>query len=159
MEGLTFRDLTEADYPVFDWFERILQTMHQQARPDLFANCSPPVSKSEFLQLLADSCQLLFFAEAGAEVAGMCVVALREPSSNPLLVPQKSAYIDDLIVAEPFRRKGVGQAMMQEARRRAGAWGAANLSLKVWAFNEEAVAFYQAIGMNIRSYTMDVDLT
>ena len=71
---------------------------------------------------------------------------------------QKSAHMDALFVAENARRKGVAKKLYREAHLRARAAGAAHMTLKVWAFNEPASAFYRSMGMKVRSYFLEKEL-
>ena len=54
--------------------------------------------------------------------------------------------IDQMGVAEGHRRKGVGRALMAEARRIAREGGATRLELDVYALNADARAFYASEG-------------
>ena len=88
----------------------------------------------------------------------MCDLLLCESSPNPILLPQKSAHVDDILVLGEFRRKGVGTALYEEALCRAKRFGAEHLELMVWAFNESARKFYEKCGMTLRSFVMDMKL-
>mmetsp|Transcript_7364 Transcript_7364/g.18851 ORF Transcript_7364/g.18851 Transcript_7364/m.18851 type:complete len:296 (-) Transcript_7364:78-965(-) len=56
------------------------------------------------------------------------------------------ALIDGLVVAESWRRSGVGSALMGEAELLASQWGQSELRLRVEATNEQALAFYATQG-------------
>ena len=155
---ISIRTMTVQDYPLFDVMESALHRMHQQARPDLFAELAHPCSRAEFSQMIQDSHRELFLAEWKGKPAGMCDLLLCESSPNPILLPQKSAHVDDILVMGEFRRKGVGTALYEEALCRAKRFGAEHLELMVWAFNESARKFYEKCGMTLRSFVMDMKL-
>jgi GNAT superfamily N-acetyltransferase len=54
--------------------------------------------------------------------------------------------LDNIAVAQAFRRRGVGSALIREAERWVRAQGASWLELGVYEFNQEARAFYQSLG-------------
>jgi GNAT superfamily N-acetyltransferase len=56
------------------------------------------------------------------------------------------AMVHALVVAERFRRRGVGRATIAAAARWAGALGAAYLGLAVTVRNDAAVALYRGMG-------------
>lgn len=56
------------------------------------------------------------------------------------------ALVDSLVVAEDWRRVGVGAALLEEAERLARDWGQPELRLRVEASNSGALAFYGALG-------------
>jgi ribosomal protein S18 acetylase RimI-like enzyme len=62
------------------------------------------------------------------------------------------AYMDDLVVDEAFRHRGIARALFQASERRAKALGAQRLDLMVWSFNENARQFYAAQGMTPQRY-------
>lgn len=158
MAEIQIRSMKDADYPVFDRFDGALHRMHVEARPDLFRPCGHPLSLEAYQQMLRDPQEELFLAETGGVPAGLCAVTLQAVQETPLLLPCKSAHIGDLYVAPEFRKLGIGTALYREAERRAKAFGAERLDLMVWPFNQNALAFYRRLGMEIRSYTMEAKL-
>lgn len=57
--------------------------------------------------------------------------------------------VDNIAIAPPFRRQGVGRALMEAFHRRAGAMGAAYLLLEVRPSNTGAAALYEKLGYQI----------
>ena len=80
---ISIRTMTVQDYPLFDVMESALHRMHQQARPDLFAELAHPCSRAEFSQMIQDSHRELFLAEWKGKPAGMCDLLLCESSPKP----------------------------------------------------------------------------
>ena len=68
---ISIRTMTVQDYPLFDVMESALHRMHQQARPDLFAELAHPCSRAEFSQMIQDSHRELFLAEWKGKPAGI----------------------------------------------------------------------------------------
>lgn len=56
------------------------------------------------------------------------------------------AEIDELFVAAPFRRQGIGQALLDKAQSELGARGCRHLQMQVADDNEEAQMFYSRLG-------------
>ncbi|MFN4122479.1 MAG: GNAT family N-acetyltransferase [Flavobacteriales bacterium] len=55
----------------------------------------------------------------------------------------KCVYLDDIIVHEPYRGKGIGRIMMQEVIKEAKRRKAARLEWQVLDWNEPAIRFYE----------------
>ena len=70
--------------------------------------------------------------------------------------------LNDLFVASPARRSGVGRALMEAARRHAVETGAKRLTLETVAENEAAWSLYEELGYVVhdpsaRFYTLDLE--
>lgn len=60
-------------------------------------------------------------------------------------------YIDDLVVAEAARSKGIGAFLLAEARRLAGEQGCSQIRLCTGIQNERGKAFYERNGLSLRA--------
>ena len=56
------------------------------------------------------------------------------------------AYVDNLVVAQEYERKGVGRTLLDFVERRARNQGFREVVLDVFAGNQGAIAFYQRRG-------------
>jgi GNAT superfamily N-acetyltransferase len=63
-------------------------------------------------------------------------------------------WVWDLMVHPGFRRRGVARRAMEAAEQVAREHGASSLMLNVFAFNEGAIALYQALGYHAASIHM-----
>jgi ribosomal-protein-alanine N-acetyltransferase len=78
--------------------------------------------------------------EGGNEIAGFVIVHL-EGNGAAL-----RGYVVTLDVAEEWRRRGVAEALMDEAEGQAKAAGAVVMDLHVYTGNEGAIRFYEGRG-------------
>ncbi len=158
MDSLMIRDMRPEDYETFDRFLGQLHKLHQEARPDIFRPAEHPLSRGFFEERLVSPETHLLLAEADGVPAGMCLFEMENAPRDPLMLPQKRAYINDIFVAEEFRRLGIAHALYRETERRAKELGAESLCLTVWEFNESAQRFYRKMGMAVRTLSMEAKL-
>ena len=59
---------------------------------------------------------------------------------------------------ETCRGSGIGKALYRHAATYAKAEKMDALTLNVWAFNQNALEFYKAMGMQVRNMTMELPL-
>jgi ribosomal protein S18 acetylase RimI-like enzyme len=79
---------------------------------------------------------LCFLATSGGALAGVALC-------------WTSAFVKDLVVAEPWRRRGLGEALLRHVLETFALLGATAVELKVHATNAEAVRLYERVGMQV----------
>jgi ribosomal protein S18 acetylase RimI-like enzyme len=87
----------------------------------------------------------IFVAEDGGQPVGFVTVLARVPFEGLDSPAGEYAYVMDLHVRPPYRRRGIGTALMREAERYAMAQGARDLRILVLSANP-AVRLYRALG-------------
>jgi len=85
----------------------------------------------------------VLLAEEGDRVAGLLSYSLR-PN---LYHAASSALIEELVVRESARGRGVGSALMSELLRRLPSQGCAEVSVTTMPDNDGAIRFYRAHGL------------
>ncbi len=61
-------------------------------------------------------------------------------------IGREEVYVSDVAVSEPWRRRGVGRALLEHAERVAREWGKQALALDVSARNTPALELYRRLG-------------
>ena len=133
----------------------LLDALHTSELPRLFR--LPPsggYAQDQFRRELANPEVGFFVAERGGRIVGMVHVSIGETKPYPVIVPRRVAKVNDLAVDEGCRREGIGRALMERAAAWAAGQGADEMELSVYAFNEGAMAFYQALGFTVLSCRM-----
>jgi ribosomal protein S18 acetylase RimI-like enzyme len=109
------------------------------------SSSSPPPSAAELAEIVDNPNSVLFVARAGDDVVGSLTLAFyRIPTGL-------KSWIEDVVVDEAGRGRGVGEALnraaLDEARRR----GAKDVSLTSRPSREAANRLYQRIGFEART--------
>ena len=87
-------------------------------------------------------------AEARGKVVGLAELHLTQTKSLPILVQKPYVHIGELIVAEAFKGRGIGRALMDASRDWARKCGAGCLRTSVVPTNEGARRFYAREGFH-----------
>lgn len=159
--NVTIREATAQDYDPLCAIIDEVDDLHRRNLPQRF---QPPAagsvrSRHFIVSAIEDPETGLFVAEVEDRLAGMVHVIVRETPDIPIMVPRRYACVDSLAVSEPFRRMGIGRALMEKARAWARAQGASSIELNVYAFNRTALAFYRALGYEFISHYLGQPLT
>ncbi len=129
--------------------------IHYQGRRDLF-KCANKYHDDEILNLIHDPhTPILVAVDQQDEVMGYAFCIIKEIHNNQLLQDCKTLYVDDLCVDENIRGQHIGSDLMDAVMNLAKELHCYNITLNVWAFNEQAIQFYERYGLKIQKMTME----
>lgn len=92
------------------------------------------------------------------EIIGFSLIFEKATANLSLLVSYKFAYIQDFIVSEKYRNKGIGSRLMEESKSWAERRGLTYLRLSVIPNNKVAQRFYSRHGFGEQMITMECPL-
>ena len=140
--------------------ELLLQVgeVHHKIRPDLFRSGAQKYDETALEELLKDPNRPIFAAVEDGKLLGYCFCIVEITKDNPVLMDQKSLYIDDLCVDEACRGKHVGSLLYDFAVNYAKKTGCDTITLNVWCGNDSAMAFYESRGLKPRNIHMEAKL-
>lgn len=145
--------------------KKVLELLHQvlavhhEGRPDLFRPVSTKYSDRELDMLFKNDARPVFVAvDEKDHVLGYAFTVVQDYKDNPIMNPVKTLYIDDLCVDESLRGQHIGRALFDYVVAFAKLNGFYNVTLNVWACNENAIAFYQRCGLSVQKMGMEIVL-
>jgi len=121
--------------------------------PQLSTSSLPP-TRQELEEMVASNCSILFLArdEDGKIVGTLTLVVFRIPTG-------RRAWIEDVVVDETARGRGIGEALTRAALEHAAQLGVKTVDLTSRPSREAANRLYQKIGFvrretNLYRYTL-----
>lgn len=155
METLTIRPATLEDYDaVCTLFESVDQ-FHADALPDVFQRAEKPARTHEwFAQIDENPDACMFVAEFQGTIVGMALCTVRSSPAFPLFVQRRYGHINELVIREPFQRRGIGQRLMQRIHEWIQDQGITEIELDVYEFNAPARTLYEHLGYETMRRTM-----
>ena len=151
---MNIRKAEVRDIPQIETLLYQVAKVHSDKRPDLFEPGQKKYTREELTALLKDETRPIFVAEEEEKVLGYAFCIYQENHSN-LLTNIKSLYIDDLCVLEGMRGKHIGRKLYEYALKIAKENGCYNVTLNVWACNEQAQRFYEKCGLQVQKIGME----
>jgi ribosomal protein S18 acetylase RimI-like enzyme len=91
-----------------------------------------------------------WLAWAGEQIVGFVSFQMR---ANPF-TQQTHGFIEDLYIASPFRRRGYAEELARAAFAEISGHGTCEIQLEVLANNQQALAFWQKLGLGIRHHVL-----
>ena len=128
--------------------------IHSDARPDLFKAGAKKYTDSQLDAIVQDENTPVFAAVEGERLLGYAFCVFESPHSGTMR-KVKTLYIDDLCVDENCRGRHIGSRLYEYVLDFAKSSGCYNVTLNVWALNENARKFYEKCGLGIQKYTME----
>ena len=122
---------------------------HQNGRPDIFANISDNDLKNDLIENF-DRLNTIVILE-DESIVGYLSYKIKEKHTKKL-------DVDQLVILEQYRGKGLGKKLMDAAKKIAIDNGCDRIELNCWMFNENALAMYEHIGYNRQRIIYEMEL-
>ena len=152
---MTIRRARVGDIPrLSDLLSQVLD-VHHNGRPDIFKPNAVKYLPEELEEIIADDTRPIFVAETDGEVVGYAFCIIIQHIDNNILTDIKTLYVDDLCIDENCRGKGVGKALYKYVESYARDEGFYNVTLNVWALNDNARGFYENLGLKVQKIGME----
>jgi ribosomal protein S18 acetylase RimI-like enzyme len=146
------------DVPGIITLLRQVGRVHHEGRPDLFHGNAQKYSPSQILELLNDSNRPIFVAVEDGRVLGYGFCIMEYVQNHSVLCDRTTLYIDDICVLESCRGQHIGTKIYKEILRYAKERACYNVTLNVWSCNENAMKFYESLGMKPQKVGMEAIL-
>lgn len=141
--------------------ERIVQLLetiallHHKGRPDIYGNTAkynvPDIEKK-----ISNTDEIILVAvNEDDTVLGYTMSKIIDILPNGNNLGYKKMYIDDVCVDASYRKHGIGKILMSETKQIAIDNKCHICDLNVWAFNENAIKFYESCGMKKQRIYME----
>lgn len=154
------RKAEEKDAPRVLELLRDIVRLHHEGRPDIFSGENPKYDIPALLEKFKKADERIFVSVDEDDRVNGYVMCILEEKDDPFFTqrPYRTLYVDDLCVDKAARQGGIGRALMERAVAEARALHCYNLDLNVWACNEDAIRFYEKIGMQKQRQYMEIIL-
>lgn len=122
--------------------------VHHNGRPDLFKSNAKKYTDEELLEIISDDNRPIFVGiDEKENILGYAFCVFQQHIKDNILTDVRTLYIDDLCVDKEIRGQHIGKQLYEYVLQFAKKSGCYNVTLNVWACNEEAKKFYEACGL------------
>jgi GNAT superfamily N-acetyltransferase len=149
LETVVIRPAMPVDYEALAQLYREFHEFHVRGVPTRLChlgNLSPTERHrlyDRFTQITAGPDSNLFVARTRNGIAGLAEVYVREDDPQPGVIPHRYGYLQSLMVAEAYRRGGIGALLLETAENWAREKGADEMQLDTWEFADGPLPFYE----------------
>ena len=131
---------------------------HVKAREDIYRN-SNPLDIDMFKEESTDINNVYLVAEQDNRIIGICFSKIKEINNNKIMKDRKILHIEDICVDKSKQRTGIGTLLYQEILKIAKEQKVNSVELMVWSFNNNAIKFYENLGMNVKNLKFEYKIT
>ena len=110
---------------------------HENGRPDIFINISDEDLKNDLIQNFDRLTTIVILDNEN--IVGYLAYKIKKHHTKKL-------DVDQIIILEQYRGKGLGKKLMEEAKKIAKENECDRIELNCWLFNENAINMYEHIG-------------
>ncbi len=100
---------------------------------------------------VSNSNDIYLIAELENDLVGICFSQIKEISNKKIMKNRKILHIENICVDENHQKNGIGKKLYEQIVELAKEKNIDNIELMVWGFNENAIKFYENLGMNIKN--------
>ena len=129
--------------------------VHSDGRPDLFKAGAKKYSDDELKKILENDDMPVFAAVNDNEDVLGYAFCIFETAHSGAMCNVKTLYIDDLCVDETCRGQHIGTKLYHYVLDFAKGADCYNVTLNVWALNENARKFYEKCGLSVLKIGME----
>ena len=124
--------------------------LHVTERNDIYKD-TEPIDKNELQEELSKEETKYLVAEWENRIVGICFSKIKEISHHKMMKDRKILHIETICVDKKYKRQGIGTKLYKEISKIAIENKVDSIELMVWGFNEEAIHFYEKLGMQIKN--------
>ena len=128
-------------------------------QPEHFVMSAEGMRTQQFYELLDCERQAMFVAEDDGIVIGFAHAVLMPVKNISCLKTQSNVYIQDMIVTENHRSRGIGSRLMSAVKEYGRQHNSDFVRTQVFPMNEDGLRFYQKNGFSITMLTIEAPLT
>ncbi len=131
---------------------------HHNIAPDRIALCDELISSDEMAEMIEDNNTYFVVYEMDKKVVAALLANFQSVDAKRWSPKRTFAYLDELIVTQACRGKGIAREMVDVFEDWSMDKGASYIDLNVWQHNNNAIEFYQKSGFYTEQRLMSKNL-
>ena len=155
---ITIRPARRGELGRVNELRRMVNGLHVSGRPAHFKPGFGPELQARLFEVFDSDRFGVIVAAEGAEILGFAVVQYVHRPEGPYTLPLDYYHVEEFGVDPVHRRRGIATALVAYMKADAKARGFTRLDLDVWAFNDSALAFYEAAGFTTYRRYMELEV-
>lgn len=132
--------------------------LHVEGKPEVFKAGFNDELRDHVYDIWNDPEQEIVVADSDGIICGFAVLHHIVKPANPFMYERDFIDVDEFCVDKEYRRQGVASEMITFIRNYAKEKGFNRIELNMWEFNQDALAFYEAVGFQTYRRYMEMQV-
>ena len=145
---MSVRFAKETELDRINVLRKQVNDLHVKGKPEIFKPGFPKELSDHIYTIWNDPEQKIVVCERFGEICGFAVLHHIVRPETPFMFERDFLDVDEFCVDEAHRRTGVATEMIAFIRAYAKEQGFQRIELNMWEFNQDALAFYEAVGFS-----------
>lgn len=145
----------------FESLEELYTELEKDAvmyQPEHFL-LSPKGARSKQLEeIISSENQIMLVAENEEKLIGFAHITFQKSKAFSCLKPQSNIYLQDLVVTEAYRSRGIGTQLLNAAKDYGREKGVDFFRTQVFPMNKAGLRFYERNGFSTKMITIECPL-
>lgn len=147
MDGITIRDARITDYPAIAALHLESDLFHHEHLPYIYERTSESHRSEAYVaEQIEEESSVFLVAERAGRVVGFSYGYRENKGRLPFHRKRTFLVLDNVVVQQEFRGKGIGKILLEDTLARARDLGYDDVMLNVYCFNAAAIALYESVG-------------
>lgn len=136
------------DYDNVEKLMKEIQQQHILLRPDIFLNVGPVMTKEVFKYQIDSKND--YVAEYNGKIVGYVSLAFVHKEYKTIK-SKNVVCINTIVVGNKYKGQGVGKSLIDYVKELTNEIQFDKIELNVWSANQDAIAFYEKMGLSCQS--------
>ena len=146
--SVEIRFAAESDLFAVNLLRKEVNDLHVAGKPEIFKPGFSAPLRDYLYEVCHDPEKRVLVADCDGVVAGYAILHAVHRPETPYMFSRHYLDVDEFCVSQNVRRQGIGAALVRFIRDYAKAEGFPRVELNMWEFNQDALAFYEAVGFS-----------
>jgi GNAT superfamily N-acetyltransferase len=154
--NIRFADIKDIDEIAS--LEEQFSKQYSKGRPDIFYDEESSLYYELIKICFEDQNKKILVAEENKKIVGYCIFHIKITEDHPTVYDRKVMFIEVLYVKDEFRKKGIGKMFFNKIKEIANENDIMSIELWAWEFNQNAIEFYEHLGMKTKVRIMELEI-
>ena len=143
---MEIRFARESELERINELRKQVNDIHVEGKPEVFKPGFTQELRDYIHEIWSDPEKEIIVADIDGKICGFAILNHVNRPENPFMKERDFLDVDEFCVDRDCRRQGIASKLIAFIKNHAKERGFSRIELNMWEFNQDALAFYEAVG-------------